>query len=1408
MKNKLFKVAVGISLVWSNTALSYFKDKATEHKPTNVGQNKAAGCSPAVAKVFMEFNDVRCLIETGGSMFQDRAAGVASYEVPKVTDNSTKHFAIFAGALWMGGTDVNGQLKLAALKFRAGNDFWTGPLGSLTNQGTFHPGDPQDQTSTRSYGAGDITPDECLAYDKFYTIRKSEVIMFQTWWYYNNVFADPNVEAPAKPDDEVMNRIENWPAHPKNAGFGQDYYLAPFYDNPFGTAGADGDYNPEDGDSPWYDDIMGRDDILCGSDRRISLFGDETHWWVFNDKGNIHTETQGEPIGMEIRAQAFAFATDDEVNRMTFYNYEMINRSTQTLQETYFAQYMDPDVGNPEDDFVGCDISRGLGYCYNGDNNDETNGPSPGYGSNPPAIGVDFFEGPYKDPDMKDNGYHPTSLVDALADGGIVYKGIGIGYGDGVVDNERLGMTRFSYYTNGAIDPYTDPDKAPEYYNFLKGKWSNGSDMVYGGAGYVGSAGATTTVSTYMFPGDSDPLGWATGGSIPFANWSEANTDGANSANAPQDRRFVQSAGPFTLKPGAVNNITVGIIYGRGSGGDLLSSVSAMKRADTKAQALFDNCFKILDPPMAPKLTIQELENELILMLDNPGTSHNNYKELYREEDKINITADTICDGSETDKFYKFEGYQIFQLKDAATSVADIADPTKAILVAQCDIKNGIGRLINYEFNEELGASIPVEKVKLDDTGIKHSFRVTEDQFALGNRSLVNHKSYYYVAIAYAYNNYQTYVPDQGACDIVGQKIPYISSRLGYDGSSIKSVSCIPHNPMPEADGTGQMVGYGTTPRITRLDGYGNGNRALTLTQASEDKIVQDGYLDQPVYDYGGGPINVKVVDPLNVTGGYYTCAFDDAGYDENGTNGADSAKWTIYHYDQEGGTLIDSVTSIVNISQDNEQIVPKWGVSVQIQQKKYTNIENTIANEYAYPISSEIEFADSSKKWLQGITDADGFFPLNWIRSGTNLDTNSTVEDPAYNSPSCYLDEVNKDIGKEYTRILSGTVAPHALVGYQCDYMPLCYYGLAAGSAPGSMKSYARISYTPSVDIVITSDKSKWTRCAVFELGRDENLNAGNGKPGGLRKSASVDKQGVGLGSSGCVTSEAQIVGATGMGWFPGYAIDLESGARLHMAFGENSFLANDNGADMVWNPSDRMFDQQGTPVFGGLQPIYVYSYNQKTLNGNNNVYDFPFYNESVNEVYNLMQLIEAPASSASAKRQLYGSLTWIANPMKAQGFNGLDSDVRIKLRVHKEYKNYVATNENQGRPMYSWNMDEIATVTSDNSRLVDARDMINVVPNPYYAFSEYEGTRLDTRVKITNLPEKCTVTIYSVNGKLIRTYKKDSEITSLDWDLNNHKGIPVAGGVYLIHVDIPGVGEKILKFFGGMRQIDLHGI
>ena len=53
------------------------------------------------------------------------------------------------------------------------------------------------------------------------------------------------------------------------------------------------------------------------------LKGDQTLWWIFNDKGSSHTESNGSPIGIEVRGQAFAFATNDEINNMTFYSYEI-----------------------------------------------------------------------------------------------------------------------------------------------------------------------------------------------------------------------------------------------------------------------------------------------------------------------------------------------------------------------------------------------------------------------------------------------------------------------------------------------------------------------------------------------------------------------------------------------------------------------------------------------------------------------------------------------------------------------------------------------------------------------------------------------------------------------------------------------------------------------------------------------------------------------------------------------------------------------------------------------------------------------------------------------------------------------------------------------------------------------------
>jgi hypothetical protein len=184
-----------------------------------------------------------------------------------------------------------------------------------------------------------------------------------------------------------------------------------------------------------------------------------------------------------------------------------------------------------------------------------------------------------------------------------------------------------------------------------------------------------------------------------------------------------------------------------------------------------------------------------------------------------------------------------------------------------------------------------------------------------------------------------------------------------------------------------------------------------------------------------------------------------------------------------------------------------------------------------------------------------------------------------------------------------------------------------------------------------------------------------------------------------------------------------------------------------------------------------------------------------------------EVMQNITTAKRNFYSSIGWVVYPMLEENQELLSTDAKIALRVNKEYKNYSASGVNNGTPTFGWNMTPIATELGSQSRLLDALELINIVPNPYYAYSEYERNRLDTRVKITNLPERCTVRIYTVNGKLVRELRKDSPQTFLDWNLTNHQNIFIASGIYLIHVDVPGIGQRVLKLFAGMREVDLQG-
>ncbi|MBP5680709.1 MAG: hypothetical protein J6X31_06640, partial [Bacteroidales bacterium] len=906
-------VLISLLLLTASTTVSArecIECKKTNAKKVTV-QSKAAVCKRAQSTAELNINNVRALINGYGNMWYD--GSVAKYHLPKNSNTCP----LYCAALWIGGTDVNEQLRIAALKFGSdGDDYWTGPL--------------------KVNGTASIDLPVCNQYDKHWIITKAEVLAHKAHFEYDSNGAQIIDSYTA---GDIPDIIMDWPAH----GNGDDLtpYLAPFYD-----ANHNGVYEPEQGDYPYYDfdnDLCPRtlkaewgsaytDHVLPTQEDVAGIVnggllsdqvlkGDQTIWWVFNDKGNTHTESKGEAIGLEIRAQAFAFSTNDEINNMTFYSYEIINRSTYELRETYFSQWVDPDLGYAWDDFVGCDVRRGLGYCYNGKSQDTPGSGS--YSGLPPAVGIDFFQGPYMDPDGLDNPkidipkilsdsytnlqvknllqtyrrfddvnhvfYYDTISITDDADlffaldpsswyfvpgdavGNCAINGVN--FGNNIIDDERFGMRRFVYYENSLNSVNGEPSKASDFYNYLRGYWMNGTRMKFGGNATSGSLDCD-----FMFPDDSDPWHWGTDGAVPDVNaddWREITA-----GNSPGDRRFMQSAGPFTLKPGALNYITVGIPFAQASSGDgQWASVSLLREIDDVCQALFENCFKVLDGPDAPTMTAQELSNEIILYLNYEDRSSNNYNEKYREVDPAIVRSYTDENGNthlydSVARSYIFEGYQIYQLKDANTSIADINDASKARLIAQCDVENyydtileidtvwtinsagdtvvhhidtawnpnpslPIGTLVNYTTNSQTGLLTGTVMVEGANKGIQHVFRITTDAFASGTSTqLVNNKEYYFIAIAYAQNRFKEYSQTEAAF-LDGQKEPYLAGRKNERGGSITPITVIPHNPAAEDGGKQAQAEFGMCPNIIRIEGFGNGTTSgLRLTEQSIAELM------------------------------------------------------------------------------------------------------------------------------------------------------------------------------------------------------------------------------------------------------------------------------------------------------------------------------------------------------------------------------------------------------------------------------------------------------------------------------------------------------------------------------------------------------------------------------------------
>ena len=447
----------------------------------------------SIAGSYIDINNIKARVNADGSLFTDFTNG--QFEVPKGSGKGT----IFTDALWIGGYDAGMQLKVAAQTYRQnGTDFWPGPLSST--------------------GMADSTLNAPM--NRVWKLNKCDIDLYHNWCMGGSVGVSPV-------DSTTAWNIVNWPVV---SPYGDA--LAPYFD-----MNVDGHYDPAACDYPL-------------------IKGDQALFFVYNDKQGIHTESGGAALGVEIQVMAYAYnCPDSALQNTVFVNYKVVNKSAFQLHDLFIGKWTDLDIGNYGDDFVGCDVSRGMYYGYNGDGNDAGSG---GYGTHPGAQAVVFLKGPLADVNGMDD------MIDSTVSGS--------GFNDMIVDNERLGMSRFMYYQNNTNPVNGNPMNAQGYYNYTSGKWLNNTNWTYGGNGTGAGPRAY-----YMFPGTSDPMGFGTAGVV-MPPWSEITA-----GNIPGDRRAVASTGPFSVQQGAVQEIEVAYIFGRDyvTAGNLASVDVMNERVDS-----------------------------------------------------------------------------------------------------------------------------------------------------------------------------------------------------------------------------------------------------------------------------------------------------------------------------------------------------------------------------------------------------------------------------------------------------------------------------------------------------------------------------------------------------------------------------------------------------------------------------------------------------------------------------------------------------------------------------------------------------------------------------------------------------------------------------------------------------------
>ena len=477
-------------------------------------------CDAPSGSALLDVNNVSTLIYTGEATWS--GGQQSQYIVP--ADDGVSPF--YSGYFFIGGVTPNNQLLFArGNDSPTSSDFYAGPLNPLTSG---------------------VLDDACIDFNEPFLIYEFQSLMHKA---YFDCLLDPECDSDEEfPFYDIPPEIVNYPAQVLiDNTFSYD--LLPYLDYD-----SDGIYNPNSGDCPLFSSMT--DDADC--EECNALRGHQAIITIGNDLAGDHLSSGGNSISLQIQNINYAYSTSDILNDVVFMQKKITHRGSVSLTDGFMGFYMDYDLGNPQDDYIGHDIQRNLSYVYNSDSFDD-NGQTAGYGENPPAFGLKLLKG-------------PSNEIENLGFTGFVAPSAG----PGLLGSPSTEADHFNY-SNG-LDLAGTPLLCP-----------NGFNTPFMNAG-----------NTYL----TDECD----------GWNELDL-----ASQGGDRRGISTSAGFEFSAGNTQCVGYALIHSQGEEGQTSAEQTLKMHAD-EVQSQFNECFSCLSPKVDIQVLEDGIGNYQFYNHNNNGT--------------------------------------------------------------------------------------------------------------------------------------------------------------------------------------------------------------------------------------------------------------------------------------------------------------------------------------------------------------------------------------------------------------------------------------------------------------------------------------------------------------------------------------------------------------------------------------------------------------------------------------------------------------------------------------------------------------------------------------------------------------------------------------------------------------------